>query len=240
MAAAAYGDSYAELFDFVYGAQAPDSTVDALAQLAGDGPILELGVGTGRVAIPLAARGLTVTGIDSSKEMLNALAAKPGGEAVRTTLGELPQTTVDGQYRLVSCLDNTLLLLTTQDAQAQCIMNATQLLADDGVLVVEIFAGSPPSDLAVVPAYLGENATALWAYRLDPLSQQFHIHEIIFGDDLVRVIRFDGRGVSAAELDLMAQLAGLRLRERWCDWERTPVEPDSRLIISVYERTTNR
>jgi len=240
MAAAAYGDGYAELFDFVYGAHAPDSTVATLAQLAGDGPVLELGVGTGRVAIPLAARGLKVTGIDSSAAMLSALAAKPGGDAVQTTFSDLPRIAMDGQYRLVSCLDNMFLLLTTQDAQVQCIMNAAQLLADDGVLVLETFAGRTPGDFEVIPAHLGENATVLWAYQLDPLSQQFHIREIIFGENLVRVVPFDGRGVTAPELDLMARLAGLRLRERWCDWERTPAEPDSTLVISVYERSAGR
>ena len=233
--AAIYGDGYAELFDYVYGSQAPDSTVDALAQLAGDGPVLELGVGTGRVAIPLAARGLKVTGIDSSASMLSALAAKPGGEAVQTAVSDLPQLGVDGQYRLVACLDNTFLLLTTQDAQAQCIMNAAQALAEDGLLVLETFAGAP-GDFGVIPAHIGENATVLWVFQMDSMSQQFHIREIIFGENLMRVIPFDGRGVTPAELDLMARLAGLRLRERWCDWERTPAGPGSTLVISVYER----
>ncbi|WP_165945575.1 methyltransferase domain-containing protein [Micromonospora sp. KC606] len=236
MAAATYGDGYAELFDTVYGAFAPDSTVTTLAELAGDGPVLELGVGTGRAAIPLAARGLKVTGIDSSADMLSALAAKPGGDAVQTTVSDLPKIAVDGQYKLVACVDNTFLLLTTQDEQAQCMLNAGQLLADDGVLVLETSVGAP-GDFGVMPAHFGENATVLWAYQVDPLSQQFHIREIIFGENLVRVIPFDGRGVTAAELDLMARLAGLRLRERWCDWERTPAEPDSRLVISVYERS---
>lgn len=236
MAAATYGDGYAELFDFVYGAHAPDSTVDTVADLAGDGPVLELGVGSGRVAIPLAARGVKVTGIDSSEAMLSALAAKPGGDAVQTAVSDLPEIAVEGQYKLVACLDNTFLLLTTQDAQAQCVMNAAQFLAEDGVLVLETFAGAP-GDFGVIPAHLGDNATVLWVYQVNPLSQQFHIREVILGDDLMRVITFDGRGVTPAELDLMARLAGLRLRERWCDWERTPAEPDSTLIISVYERS---
>ncbi|QOC91739.1 class I SAM-dependent DNA methyltransferase [Micromonospora craniellae] len=236
MAAETYGEGYAELFDFVYGAEAPESMVAALADLAEDGPVLELGVGTGRVAIPLAARGLTVTGVDSSTSMLSALAGKPGGDTVQTAVSELPQIAVDGRYRLVACLDNTFLLLTTQDAQTECVMNAAQLLTDDGVLVVETFARAP-GDFGVMPAHIGENATVLWAYQVDPLSQQFHIREIIYGKDLTHVVPFDGRGVSPAELDLMARLAGLRLRERWCDWERTPVESDSPLVISVFERS---
>lgn len=239
MPAATYGDGYAELFDYVYGAHAPDSTVAALAQLAGDGPVLDLGVGTGRTAIPLAGRGLKVTGVDSSPAMLDALAAKPGGDAVQTTLSDLPQIAADGRYKLVTCLDNMFLLLATQEAQEQCVMNAARHLDDDGVLVIETFAGRPPGDSAVIPAHFGENATALWAYQFNPLSQQFHIREIIFGDNLVRVVPFDGRGVSPPELDLMARLAGLRLRERWCDWERTPAEPDSTLVISVYERSAD-
>ncbi|MFI0469616.1 class I SAM-dependent DNA methyltransferase [Saccharopolyspora sp. 5N102] len=236
---AAYGENYAEFFDFVYGSRAPEEMVDALAQLAGDGPVLELGVGTGRVAIPLTDRGLEVTGTDNSAEMLSALAAKPGGAAVKTTRTELPRIDVDSQYGLIACLDNTLLLLPTQDQQAECFSNAAQLLTDDGVLVLETLVGGP-GDAGVVPAHFGENATVLWAYQLDPLSQQFHIREIIFGNDLVRVVPFDGRGVSAAELDLMARLAGLQLRERWSDWNRTPAAPDSRLVISVYERSGGR
>ncbi|MGW0505706.1 class I SAM-dependent DNA methyltransferase [Micromonospora sp. NPDC003241] len=235
MAAETYGEGYAELFDFVYGAEAPDSMVTTLADLAEGGPVLELGVGTGRVAIPLAARGLAVTGVDSSTAMLKTLAGKPGGDSVHTALSELPQIAVDGRYRLVACLDNTFLLLTTQDAQTQCVLNAAEMLTDDGLLVLETFARAP-GDFGVMPAHLGENATVLWAYQVDPLSQQFHIREIIYGENLMRVVPFDGRGVSPAELDLMARLAGLRLRERWCDWERTPVESDSPLVISVFER----
>lgn len=235
-----YGDNHAELFDYVYGSHAPESTVAALAQLAGDGPVLELGIGTGRVAIPLADRGLKVTGTDNSAAMLSALAAKPGGAAVQTTCSELPQIDVDGQFKVIACLDNTFLLLSTQEAQAQCIVNAAKLLADDGVLVLETLLGGPGGDAGVVPAHFGENATVLWAYQLDPLSQRFHIREIIFGENLVRVVPFDGRGVSAAELDLMAQLAGLELRERWSDWERTPADPGSRLAISIYGRSDRR
>lgn len=236
MAAAAYGDGYAELFDYVYGAQAPDAVVDTLAQLAERGSVLELGVGTGRVAIPLAARGLSVTGIDNSEAMLAAIAAKPGGDAVQTVLSELPKIGVDGQYKLVLCVDNSFLLLTTQEAQAECIKNAAQVMADDGLLVLETFVGRPPGDSEVLPAHTSENATVLWAYQLDALSQQFHIREIILDDNLIRVIPFDGRGVTAPELDLMAQLAGLRLRERWSDWERTPVQSDSAIAVSIYER----
>jgi 2-polyprenyl-3-methyl-5-hydroxy-6-metoxy-1,4-benzoquinol methylase len=237
MAAATYGDGYAELFDFVYGAEAPDSTVTTLAELAGAGPVLELGVGTGRVSIPLAARGLDVTGIDSSAAMLKVLATKPGGEAVRTAISELPEIAAAGRFKLVACVDHTLLLLTTQDEQAQCIANAAEFLTDDGVLVIETFAGSP-GESGVLPAHLGDNATVLWAFQTDAASQQFHIREIIFAENLVRVVPFDGRGVTPAELDLMARLAGLRLRERWSDWERTPAEAGSWLIVSVYERSS--
>lgn len=237
MAAATYGDGYAELFDFVYGAVAPDSMVATLAELAGDGAVLELGVGTGRVAIPLAARGLKVTGLDSSTTMLSALAAKPGGDAVQTAGCDLPQIAADGKYSLVSCLDNMFLLFPTQEEQTQLFMNVAQRLTDDGVFVLETFVGRTSGDFEVVPAHLGENVTVLWAYHLNPLSQQFHIREIILGEDMVRVVPFDGRGITAPELDLMARLAGLRLRERWGDWERTPPEPDTTLVISVYERS---
>lgn len=238
MASESYGDDYAEFFDMVYGESADPSLVAALAELAGGGPVLELGVGTGRVAIPLAAGGLDVHGVDSSKAMLERLAAKPGGDAIPTTVGALPEIPVEGQFRLVTCVDNTLLLLPSQDDQALTIKNAADRLTDDGVLVIETFAPtSPPSDTGFMLANITETATILWAFVAEPISQLFHIQEMIVGNDgQVRVVPFSGRGVSPAELDLMARLAGLQLRDRWSGWDKSPAGPGTLIAISVYEK----
>lgn len=231
-----YGNQYSDLYDLVHGDIAPDELVTTLADLAGDGPVLELGVGTGRVAVPLANRGLEVHGIDSSAAILEKLTAKPGGDAIRAKVSALPDIGVDGQFSLVVCVANTLLLLPTQDDQLQTIRNAADLLTADGVLVLETPATPPPSATGVMLAEAGENATVLWAFFADMLSQQFHNREIILGDNLATVLPFDGRMVLPAELDLMAQLAGLQLRARWSGWDQAPAGPDSMAVVSVYEQ----
>ena len=238
-----YGAEYGVLFDLVYGASVDECQTDTLAELANGGAVLELGIGTGRAALPLAARGLDVHGVDMSEEMLARLAEKPGGDAVRRKVNVcvLPEIKAEGEFSLVMLLDKTLLLLTTQADQVACIKNAAKHLAKNGLLVVEAFAAaSAPSDSGVFLAHLGENATALWAYQADTLNQNFHAREILIGNDakLLGVVPFDGRGVTPAELDLMAQLAGLRLRERWSDWKKTPAVAGCHMAISVYEKAS--
>jgi len=238
MGAESYGENYADLFDVVYGEEAPEPQIATLTELAGEGPVLELGVGTGRVAIPLAARGLEVHGVDASESMLAALAAKPGGDGIKTTLGALPEIPVDGQYKLVTCVDNTLLLLPSQDQQVQCLQNAADRLADDGVLVIETFAvTAPPADNGFMTVGMSPEATVMWAFQAEPISQLFDIREIILANDgTMKIIPFSGRGVSPAELDLMARLAGLRLRDRWSSWEQEPAGPGTLIAVSVYEK----
>lgn len=236
-----YGEEYAALFDLVYGTSADEREIETLAELANGGSVLELGIGTGRTALPLAARGLDVHGVDKSEKMLAQLAKKPGGRTVRkkVTVSTLPEVKAKGKFSLVTLLDNALLLLTTQDEQAACIKNAVKHLATNGLLVVETFAApSAPSNSGVLLAHLGEDATSLWAYEADTLTQKFHVREIVIGSDakLLGVVPFDGRGVTPAELDLMARLAGLRLRERWSDWGRTPAQAGCQMAISIYEQ----
>lgn len=230
-----YGDSHADLFDLMYGEEAPPPMVDALEKLADGGPVLELGVGTGRVAIPLAKRGLNVAGIDNSSDMLAKLAAKPGGEKVNARVGELPKIDVEGQYNLILCLDQTFLLIPDQDAQIQCLVQAASKLAPGGKIVLEMFASASPPGEGVMLTHANDKVTVLWAFVSNPLTQNFHNRELAITDDGITVMPFNGRGVSVAELDLMARLAGLKLSARWGDWSGTPPSGSEMSLVSVFE-----
>ncbi|GAB2729088.1 class I SAM-dependent DNA methyltransferase [Kitasatospora kifunensis] len=218
------------------------STVDFLAELAGGGRALELAVGTGRIALPLAQRGVPVHGIELSRAMLARLRAKPGGEAIAVTIGDMAATTVDtkaqGPFPLVYLVYNTIMNLTTQEAQVACFRNAAEQLAPGGSFVVEVMI----PELRKLPA--GQNivhfhtSPTKWAYTVyDVTTQAAPCHYI--------TVTPDGRGehrevpfryVWPAELDLMAQLAGLRLRERWEGWTRKPFAQDSAQHVSVWEK----
>ena len=230
-----YGDSHADLYDIMYGFEAPAFVVDALEKLAEGGRVLELGVGTGRVAIPLAARGLSVVGIDNSAGMLAKLSSKPGGDKVDAHISELPAIDVEGLYQLVLCLDQTFLLIANQDLQIECLVNTAEKLAPGGKIVLETFADASPPGNGLFLTQANDQATVLWAITSDPLTQCFHNREIVFFGDRATVLPFNGRGVSAAELDLMARLAGLTLTERWSDWGGSRALAGAMSLISIYE-----
>ncbi|GAA2838564.1 class I SAM-dependent DNA methyltransferase [Crossiella cryophila] len=233
-----YGEVFAEVFDSVYGDIAPKDEIATLAELAGPGPVLELGVGTGRVAIPLAEAGLEVHGLDNSPRMLAALAAKPGGASVRTVTALLPDIPLSQRFRLISCVDNTLLLMRTQEQQLQCITNAAERLTEDGVLVLETLGQLDPNPAGggILLIHMGQKSAVLWATEANSATQRFSTREIILADNQVRVLPFRGRLVSPAELDLMARLAGLRLRARWGGWGQEPFTSASFLAVSVFEK----
>lgn len=229
-----YGDGHASLYDKMYGAEAHPEIIDALEELAAGGSVLELGVGTGRVAVPLAMRGLSVVGIDNSSEMLAHLARKPGGAQVVSLLCELPSIEVEGQFQLIICIDQTFLLLTSQEQQIICLENAAARLAPEGKIVLETFAAAVPPGGGVLLTQANSEATVLWAVHADPISQRFHNREIVFCDGKAEVIPFDGRGVTTAELDLMARLAGLKLESRWADWRGSKSYSGAMSLISIY------
>jgi len=212
-------------------------TVDFLASLAGDGSALELGIGTGRVALPLAQRGLRVQGIDLSEAMVAKLRAKPGAERIGTTIGDFATTRVDGTFSLVYLVFNTIGNLTTQDEQVACFQNAADHLEPGGHFVIEV--GVPdlqrlapgdrfyPFDVSREHIGLDEYDVAnqgLVSHHLQPVGGAWRMSSIPF------------RYVWPAELDLMARLAGMRLRERWQDWDRSPFTSESRKHISVWEQ----
>ena len=216
-----------------------DATSDFLAGHAGDGRALELGVGTGRVALPLAARGVPVSGIELSPDMLGRLRAKPGGDAIEVVEGDMTTAQVSGEFSLVYLVYNTITNLTSQDAQVACFENAARHLASGGRFVIEVYLPIlrllPPGERFHV--FADEPTYHAFDEYADASSQlQWSHHLRLREDGTYRRVSMPFRYVWPAELDLMARIAGLRLSERWQDWERTPFTLDSRKHVSVWEK----
>jgi SAM-dependent methyltransferase len=211
--------------------------VDLLAGLAGAGRALELGIGTGRIALPLAARGVPVHGIDLSRAMVARLQAKPGGDAIGVTIGDFATTRVDGTFTVAYLVFNTINNLTTQDAQVKCFRNAAAHLEPGGCFVIEV--GVP--ELRRLPpgqdSRLFHTGPGSWGYDVyDTATQAMSSNYgyVTEGRGEFRSIPF--RYVWPSELDLMARLAGMTLRERWDGWTREPFTSDSRQHVSVWEK----
>ena len=230
--AARYDESSAEMFDRA--AVAP--AVDLLVELAGSGPALELGIGTGRIALPLAQSGVRVHGIDLSDAMVARLRAKPGGDDIRVTIGDFATTTVGGTFSLAYLVFNTIFNLTTQEAQVACFRNVAAHLVPGGCFVIE--AGVPDVQ-RLVPGetirafHVSENK---WGFdEYDTATQSLTSHHLEIVDGRLERNSVPFRYAWPAELDLMAQLAGMRLRERWGGWKREPFTSDSRQHVSIWE-----
>lgn len=215
-------------------------TVEVLAELAGDGPALELAVGTGRVAIPLRETGVEVHGIELSPSMIARLREKVGPDEIPVVRGDMRSAVAGRGFRLVYLVFNGISNLLTQDAQVECFRSAARQLAPGGCFVVELWV---PQLRSLAP---GRGATVevsepgyLLVDTYDPLEQQVISHHVRFdeavdGDRGARIARTPHRYVWPAELDLMARLAGMRLESRWADWRRAPFTADSRGHVSVY------
>jgi SAM-dependent methyltransferase len=226
---------YDSQFSFLFDVEA---TVDFLSETAGPGPALELGIGTGRVALPLAARGLQVHGIDASSAMLDALRAKPGGEDIVVTFGDFGASPLGGPYGLVFVVFNTLFALTTQEQQVDCFANVAAALHERGCFVIEAFVPDQArfqSHQRVGVNDVGIDYVNLETTRHDPVGQSIEGHTILINERGIRMQPVYMRYSWPTELDLMARLAGLRLRERWGSWAKEPFTSDSMSHISVYE-----
>jgi SAM-dependent methyltransferase len=231
--AARYDESAADMFE-------PDAVgpvVDFLAELAGDGAALELGIGTGRIALPLAERGVRVHGIDLSEAMVERLRAKPGGESVDVTIGDFATTTVAGTFSLAYLVFNTIMNLTTQDEQVACFQNVAAHLEPGGCFVIEVGVPElrrlPPGETVhafeVSPTKLGFD-------EFDVAAQGLISHHYRITDEGLEVLSVPFRYVWPSELDLMARIAGMTLRERHAGWKREPFTSESRKHVSVWER----
>ncbi|MFE3265071.1 MULTISPECIES: class I SAM-dependent DNA methyltransferase [unclassified Streptomyces] len=231
--AAGYDESAADMFR----PDAVDPAVDLLADLAAGGRALEFGIGTGRIALPLARRGVPVHGIDMSRAMVARLRAKPGGDAVGVTIGDFATSKVPGTFAVAYLVFNTINNLTTQDAQVACFRNAAAHLDPGGRFVVEV--GVP--DLRRLPP--GQNAVPFhisstrWAFdTFDVATQAMSSHYVTIVDGRAEHQSLPFRYVWPSELDLMARLAGLRLSARWEGWARTPFTGESTRHVSVWEK----
>jgi SAM-dependent methyltransferase len=238
--ASTYGERIADVYDEWYGTAAfleTEATVAALAELAGDGPVLELAIGTGRVALPLAGRGIDVRGIDASEAMVAKLRAKPGGDAIPVTMGDFADVGVDGRYSLVYIVFNTLFALGSQDEQVRCFQNVAGHLADGGVFVVEAFVPDPARfEGRVGVSRIDMDFVQLEMSVVDKVSQVSESQHVVLTPSGLRFFPVRLRWAYPSELDLMARLAGLRLRERWSNWGKAPFTKESGKHVSVYER----
>jgi SAM-dependent methyltransferase len=232
--AATYDDD-PEMFD----AAAIDPAVDFLAELAGNGRALEFAIGTGRIAVPLARRGVPVDGIDMSNAMVARLRSKPGAEDIGVTIGDIATTTVDGSFTLVYLVFNTIMNLTTQAAQVACFRNAAAHLLPGGCFVIEVgipdLQRLPPGE-TIHPFTVTETHWGFDEYDIANQGMTSHHLEIVDGKAERLSVPF--RYAWPAEYDLMAELAGMRLRERLAGWKREPFTSDSRSHVSVWEKPT--
>jgi SAM-dependent methyltransferase len=231
--AARYDESSADMFD----PAVVDPAVDFLAELAGGGAALELGIGTGRIALPLAGRGVRVHGIDLSEAMVTRLRAKPGAEEIGATIGDFATTRVDGSFSLAYLVFNTIGNLTTQDEQVACFQNAADHLEPGGCFVIETGVPSvrhlPPGETMQVFAF---GPTHVGVDEYDVAAQGLISHHFSLVDGEWELASIPFRYVWPAELDLMARLAGMRLRERWSGWKREPFTSESANHVSVWEK----
>jgi SAM-dependent methyltransferase len=230
--ARSYDAKWPELFD----PAVVDPAVRFLADLAGNGAALELGIGTGRIALPLSRQGVRVHGIDLSPDMVAELRAKPGTDDIAVTVGDFATTTVDGTFTLAYLVRNTIMNLTTQDDQVACFANVAAQLEPGGRFVIEVAVPQlqrlPPGEtvrpFTVTPAHLGFE-------EYDVATQIAHSHHWWVVDGQLETLSAPFRYVWPSELDLMARLAGMTLRERWSDWSRTPFTSASTTHVSVWE-----
>jgi SAM-dependent methyltransferase len=234
--AAEYDEASANMFS----PEAIDPAVDFLTALAGDGRALELGIGTGRIALPLAERGVEVHGIDLSEAMVGRLRAKPGGERIPVVIGDFSTTRMDGTFRVAYLVYNTIQNLVTQDAQVACFQNVAAHLEPGGCFVIEV--GLPdlqrlPFGETIRPFHLGETHLGFDTYDVATQGLVSH-HYTRAADGTFNYSWGPFRYVWPSELDLMARLAGMAPRERWGGWKREPFTSTSEKLVGVWEKTS--
>lgn len=234
-----YGERIANIYDDLYSTY-NEAMIPALADLSRGGRALELGIGTGRIALPLTQRGIEVHGLDVSPAMVSKLRAKPGGETIPVTLGNFADVAVEGEFSLVYVVFNTFFGLLSQEEQLRCFHNVAQHLTPDGVFLLELFV----PDVARFTA--GQNLKAIKVTSEgiildvslhDPVNQRITAQHVMIRESGVKLYPVQLRYVWPSELDLMAQLAGLRLHQRWGNWQRSPFTSNSGAHISIYKKS---
>ena len=235
-----YGERIADVYDSWYAAY-DENCIALLAELAGGGPALELGIGTGRIALPLAQQGVVVHGVDASPAMVAKLRAKPGGEAIPVTTATFSDFALDERFVLVYIAFNTFFAPLTQDEQIRCMENVARHLVAGGRFVIEAFVPDLARFVAnqtmrVIGLESGE--ARIDASLLDLAAQRITSQHIVLTERGTRLYPVTLRYVWPSEMDLMARVAGLRLEHRWADWRRAPFGADSTKHISVYQRAS--
>ena len=240
--ATTYGDRWADVYDERFEDRFARDTVDAVAfllELAGDGPALELGIGTGRVAIPLSGQGVRVHGIDASRAMVTKLRRKPGGRRIPVTVDDFERAPVRGSFRLVYVVFNTIFALLTQEAQVRCFAAVARRLQPGGAFVVQAFVPDLSRfdmDQRVEALEVGVDDVRLDVSVHDPVLQRVTVQHVHIEGERVRLDPVELRYAFPSELDLMARLAGLELRDRWSSWRRDPFTSESTGHVSVYAK----
>lgn len=221
-----YGERMAGVYDEWAGVpQNAEETVAFLTELVGPGPILELGVGTGRIALPLARNGFEVHGIDASRAMTDRLREKPGGESVRVTIGDFANFDTGLRFSLVYVVFNTFFALLSQEDQIRCFGCVARHLDENGVFVIEAFVPDPArftNYQSVQAKQIEVDRAVLEVSRHDPVNQRVSSHNLAMSETGIEFYPVEIRYAWPSELDLMARLAGMRLRERWSNWRREP------------------
>jgi SAM-dependent methyltransferase len=231
-----FGDRWADVYDERTTLD-PGPAVAFLAEMAGDGRVLELAIGTGRVALPLAARGIAVEGVEGSEAMVERLRAKPGGERIPVVIGDMADVPAQGPFRLVYLVFNTLFNLPDAERQAACFRNVARVLDPGGAFVIECFVpdlARYDRDQRVEALDVTEDAATIEVVRHDAVAQRLMTQKVTFESQGIRLHPVALRYCWPSELDMMAGQAGLGLRERYADWDRRPFASDSAGHVSVY------
>jgi SAM-dependent methyltransferase len=236
---ATYGDRVADVYDEWYDKLDPPAECALLAELAAGGRVLELGIGTGRVALPLAALGVEVHGIDASPAIVRRLRSKPGGEAIPVTIGDMAEVPVDGDFSLVFVVANTFFMLTTQEAQERAFRNVAAHLPPGGRFLLQVFVPDTSrieggEDLTVKS--VGTDTVRLDASVFDAVAQRADTTQIRITESGIRLVHARIRFASPPQLDQMARLAGLELESRWASFERELFTDESPIHVSVYRQ----
>ena len=238
-----YGDRIADVYDDRYEELFAEDTARAvtfLRELAGDGPALELGIGTGRIAIPLSDAGVEVHGIEASEAMLAVMRAKAGGARLATTVGSFADFSLPSTFGLIYAVFSTFFVLLSQEEQLSCFRAVARHLSPDGVFAMQAFVPDPSrfdkDGQRVSVEWMDLDEVSLEASTHDPFAQRTESAQIVIRDGSVRMHPVRIRYAYPSELDLMARLAGLRLRERWAGWEREPYPSGNWMHVSVWER----
>jgi SAM-dependent methyltransferase len=238
--ASTYGDRMADVYDewFAVPTDAGDA-VALLSDLGGSGPLLELGIGTGRIALPLAQRGHRVHGVDASEAMVQKLRGKADGAEIPVTIGDFAELDIEGDFSLIYVVFNTFFALLSQEDQVRCFSNVAKRLQEGGVFVIEAFVPDMTRwdrDQRMEAQHVANDSVVLGAARHDPVEQRVVSNHLLVSEGGVKFYPVRLRYAWPAELDLMARLAGLRLRDRWGGWGREPFVGSSVKHVSVYVR----